>query len=437
MTPSSDHSSAKPLRIFIGVTEISGYCSKLAQGFKALGVPADFVNLREHPFQYAVGEEWRLAKAIQFCFERTRSATIFKPLWIAAWVVLRALLFIRVLPAYDVFVFSFGISFLDLYDLPILKLFGKKVICIFYGSDARPPYLNGAFVKDGDPQYVRPCRDAAATVKRRVARIEHYADAVLSHPPYGLFHQKPFILNAVVGFPADFAIMKLAQESAGNSSAIRILHSPSNPILKGTPQIEAAVKNLQAKGHAIEWVTLSGQPNEVVLRELARCDFIVDQLYADWLMPGFATEAALMGKAVIIGGYDLPAIRDILPPAFRPPVHACHPDEIEAAIEKLIVDRDYRLELGRQARAFVEANWSEAKVAERLLNVIAGDVPDAWIYDPAAIRFFHGGGVAEERLRPFLRAYVEQEGKNALQLADKPDVERAFVHFVAGANPPE
>jgi len=218
---------------------------------------------------------------------------------------------------------------------------------------------------------------------------------------------------------------------------VRILHSPSNPALKGTPQIERAIENLRAKGYAIEWITLSGQPNEVVLRELARCDFIVDQLYSDWLMPGFATEAALAGKAVIIGGYDLVALQNTLPADYVPPVHACHPDDIEAAIEKLILDEAYRLDLGRRAREFVEANWSAAQVAERFLKVIEGNIPDNWMYDPAQIRYFHGGGVSEDRLIPFLRAYIDTQGKNALQLSDKPDMEQVFVDFVFGVGQPD
>src|SRR5512144_172802 len=96
---------AKDLRVFIGLTEISGYCSKLTEGLKSLGVNVRFVNLREHPFQYDLGDEWRLARLIQYCFKRYKSSTIFKPVWGIVQVILRAALLARAAISYDVFIF--------------------------------------------------------------------------------------------------------------------------------------------------------------------------------------------------------------------------------------------------------------------------------------------------------------------------------------------
>ena len=47
---------------------------------------------------------------------------------------------------YDIFIFGFGQSLLrSNLDLPILKLFGKKIISnLCHGSEARPPYIDGA-----------------------------------------------------------------------------------------------------------------------------------------------------------------------------------------------------------------------------------------------------------------------------------------------------
>jgi len=419
------------LRIFIGLREISGYFSKLNSGFQALGVDSTFVSLRGHSFRYGGSAEWPLVKAIQYCVKQYESAKVAKPFWGGAQLFLGALLLLWTAARYDVFIFGFGTSFLLLYDLPFLKWLGKKIIFVFLGSDARPLYLNGMFVGTGDRPNVERCRRATRAVKRRIATIERYADVIISLPTYGLFHEKPFVLHGIIGFPSEAASITAIEVPSRNPKLVRILHSPSSPILKGTPQIGAAIERLRAKGYAIEWVTISGQPNEVVLRELAQCDFVVDQLYGDWLMPGFATEAALAGKAAIIGGYDLAALQSTLPTEHRPPVHICHPDDIEAAIEKLIVDKAYRLDLGQRAKAFVEANWSAVKVAERFLKMIEGDIPLDWICDPATIRYFHGGGVSEDRLILFLRAYIEQSGREALQLSDKPLLEGALAEFAA------
>jgi hypothetical protein len=426
----------KDLRLFIGLSEISGYCSKLTEGMKSLGVNVRFVNLREHPFQYDVGEEWLLARVIQYCFKRYKSSKLLKPFWGFIQVILRAVLLVRAAISYDVFIFGYGNSFLFLYDLPLLKFLGKKIIFVFFGSDARPPYVNGAFTTSDDPRTVAECIRAARQSKRRIQRIERYADAVLSHPPFGLFHEKPYVLNAIVGFPFDFPDEYPATKSPRDPAVARILHSPSNPTLKGTQHIRAAIERLREKGYAIEWVELTGQPNAVVLEELAHCDFIVDQLYSDWLMAGFSTEAAAAGKPSVVAGYDLVGIQNLLLPEATPPVVACHPDEIESGIEKLILDREYRLQLGKRAQAFVEAYWAAPQIATRFLRIVQGDVPAEWMYDPRNAQdiFLHGGGVSEARLRSFLKVYIRQHGREALQLSDKPALEQAFVDFADSAS---
>jgi hypothetical protein len=425
------------VRVFIGLREISGYYSKLNEGLRALGVDSTFVSTTEHLFQYGGGEKWPLIKALQFCSKRYAKARITKSLWGGALLFLQAILLVWAIPRYDVFVFGYATSFLLLYDLPLLKLFSKRIIFIFHGSDARPPFVNGAYMQGGEGQGVEACAQAAKKVKRRIEKIERYADVVLSHPPYGQFHQKPYVLNAIVGFPADGSAISSSQSTPANEKTVRILHSPSRMDLKGTPQIRQAIENLRAKGHAIEWVELTGQPNAVVLQELARCDFIVDQLYSDWLMAGFSTEAAAAGKPSVVAGYELAATQKLLPPEATPPVLACHPDAIEAGIEKLITDRTYRMELGHDAQAFVEAYWALPQVAGRFLKIIQGDIPADWFYDPekAEAVFLYGGGISETRLTAFLKAYLAQGGRAALQLGDKPALEQAFVEF-AGSSPP-
>lgn len=421
------------MRVFIGLREVAGYFSKLNAGFQALGIDSTFVSTREHAHQYGGEADWRLARAIRYCVKRYESASIFKALWGAAQVALGTLLLLQAVLRYDVFVFAFGTSFVLLYDLPLLKLLGKKIIFVYLGTDVRPPYLGGNIVGATDHQTLEKCLRATRSLKRNVDRIERYADAVTSLATFGAFQSNAFITHAAIGFPMAMKQAATPLVKAHEDAAIvRILHSPSHPIRKGTPHIEQAIKNLQGRGYAIEWVTLSGQPNEVVLRELANCDFVVDQLYADWLMPGFATEAALLGKPTLIAGYDLVALQQSLPPAYVPPVHACHPTDIEAAIEKLIVDVAYRRDLGQQAQTFVRDNWTATRVAERFLRVIEGDVPADWLYDPHDIRFFHGAGVAEARLLPFVRAYIAHYGRAGLYLSDKPEVEQALLDFAAG-----
>src|SRR3990170_1211052 len=71
------------------------------------------------------------------------------------------------------------------------------------------------------------------------------------------------------------------------------LHFYDLPILK-------FIKKMQLKGHSIELIEIIRKTNAEVLDELSRCDFIIDELYSDAAMAGFATEAAFFGKPAIV-----------------------------------------------------------------------------------------------------------------------------------------
>ena len=54
------------------------------------------------------------------------------------------------------------------------------------------------------------------------------------------------------------------------------------------------------EGLPLEYVEIVGQPNDIVLAEIARSAFVIDQLYSDTPMAGFAAEAARLGKPAIV-----------------------------------------------------------------------------------------------------------------------------------------
>jgi hypothetical protein len=187
------------------------------------------------------------------------------------------------------------------------------------------------------------------------------------------------------------------------------------------------MKNLQAKGYPIDYIELIAKPNVEVLKELACCDFVVDQLNGDGPISGFGTEAAFFGKPAINGTHTTDAW-EIYADDQIPLVHHCHNDAIESAIEELIIDEKLRVELGKRAQQFVRSRWTPKKVAERYMRLIQGDIPDDWMYDPRNLRYVHGYG-PENQIRQAVRAVIEMGGKEALRLSDKPELEQRFVEF--------
>jgi len=422
------------MRIFIGVRNIAGYGSRLAQGFEQLGVQATFVDLSSNVYGYGSGDAPNLlVRLTQFCAARQHVAKgknrAQRAFWLAGEALLRVPLLLWALWNFDTFIFFFRTSFLQLYDLPLLKLFKKKVIFVLLGSDARPAYINGALATDTQPATLRRVMRLTRAIKREIALMERYADVMVSHPLYAQFQTRPFVGIVFIALP--FMLPQTAPSPAVHEhdrrDRVRILHAPSRPEAKGTPLIRQAVANLQAKGYPIDLIELTGVSNETVLQELARCDFVFDQGYSDVFMPTFATEAAFFGKAVLIAGYELAELCRRLPPDVVPPVVMVHPDAIQAAVERLVADQEYREAQGRQCQAFVERYCTPAVVAERYLRLIQGDIPSQWLCDPTDTPFLYGFGMPAARLSQFLRAYVEHGGRGVLGLTEKPELESAFL----------
>ncbi len=417
-------------RIFIGLYEVAGYNTGLKKGFDELGVESIFVELMDHPFKYGENRsDNALIRFLKFFGNRIIAipeTNIKKIILVLCLLIIEIPLFIWALFKYDVFIFGFKSSFFLFYDLPILKLFGKRIIYIFFGSDSRPPYISGRYFNVP----IQECISLTNNQKKSIKKIERYADIIVNHPPGSHFHERRFIPFMRMGIPCLINAAGTA-DSMLQKNKLLILHAPSDPERKGTEIIRKTIKNLQVKGYSLELIEVIGKPNAEVLDELSRCDFVIDELYSDAAMAGFATEAAYFGKPAIVSGYANAYDWGSLPAESIPPVHYCHPDKIEEAIEKLIVDEAYRKELGRRAKQFLDKQWSARRVAERYLILIKGDYPDDWLYDPKTIRYLHGWGLPEQKVKTLVRNVIEKGGVRALQLSDKPELERMFLDFVS------
>jgi len=167
-------------------------------------------------------------------------------------------------------------------------------------------------------------------------------------------------------------------------------------------------------------------PNSTVLKNLQNCDFVVDQLYSDTPMAGFAAEAAFCGKPAIVGGYYTD--EDLKMSNIPPSLH-CHPEKVEQAIEQLIINLEFRLELGQKAKSFVENYWAPKKVAERYLRLINENIPDEWQCNPNKINYLYGGGLPDWKTKLIIRKMIEKYGIKSLQLSDKAYLEKQFKEF--------
>ena len=442
-------------RVFIGPVEIAGYYGNLTRGLRDLGYDCDFFTYSSHAFGYGGESRPPVLLKIAKWFNRRRSGTgrsfSMRILLAVPGESFSALWGLFAIFRYDVYIFGFGRSLLPAnWDLPILRCLGKTVIGnIGHGSEARPPFIDGIYQsKEAAPIGLRELKGYIKRNKRRVLRWSANTHFVIGAPfSNSQFSSTRFINFFALGIPFDggfntddpkinggSATDFQMKEGEPKSKSVRILHSPSHPAAKGTPHILRAVDNLRLKGYSIELDVVEGRPFSEVLTAIASCDLVVDQVFSDTPMAGFATEAAWFGKPSVVGGYGLDRLRRLIPQGMFPPSKTCHPEQIELAIESLIRDRELRSRLGKDAQEFVKSKWSTREVASRYAILIEGNIPPEWWVYPQDVVYLEGAGQSSERSKEVIRKLVHAYGEQALQISHRQTLQRAFIDFAGLGN---
>lgn len=425
----------KKLRIFLGMIEIAGHYRELTKGFEALGHRADFVDCFGNSNDYSKpSPKGFLPKMLAWCAKKRQSTqnSFWQKFWLLAAKPLKYSLFPFALFRYDIFIFGHNTSFIQSLELPILKFFGKKIVFQFHGTDGRPRYMDGFYLRCNPEPNLPWLLHQTQKQQKLIARIDRWADIVINIGPQGHFHRRPYLQWLRMGLPSkpSQAPDKITQpEAQSTGKAVRILHCPSSLAGKGTMTIRKLMEKLKATRN-IEYVEITGQPNAVVQKELAKCDFVIDQLYADYAMAGFATEAAWFGKPTIVAGWAVDYWKQTLPEHQIPPSHYCYPHELYDGLCKLVDDYEYRTNLGQKARAFVESNWAPADIAQRILDALDGKLDDTWYEDPQNIDYIAGWGMPQEHIRAIIVNFVKQFGLSALGVNDHPKLLQTYKSLI-------
>lgn len=419
------------IRIYIGNGEIAGYFGRLEKGFSRLGVRADFWPVYKNRFRYERSGN-RLIKVHQWLFSLYKAPGFFvrllRPLPLSLMLMLNLIIFVRALATYNVFILNYQHLF-NYFELPVLKFFRKKIIFVFFGSDIRPAYLSGNYIKTrftGEKGIDRCHRHVIHQV-RMVRIVEKYADFIINHPPTGLYHTKPFISWLNIGFPFDDEqIVKTAKP--GNTVPYGI-HAPSDRLGKGTAKIQEILGKLHHEGLLFTLEIVENRPNRVVLEKLKKCDFVIDELYSDIPLGGLGIEAAFYGRMVFNSGYYARYIRNDHDPDVLPPEVFCEPHQLENQLRNYFSGIDYR-RTGQKLSEFVRQRYLPEAVASKYLQLISGKAPRNWFYHPSRINFFLGYGIEKEDLRIFLKEYIKKFGIRELFICNSNLLLDRLMNFI-------
>jgi hypothetical protein len=142
---------------------------------------------------------------------------------------------------------------------------------------------------------------------------------------------------------------------------LRVGHAPNHTHFKGTRYLVGAIERLQARGHPIELVSVTGVANSEVIALFKSCDVIADQFIAGF--HGYtALEAMALGKPVLC---YLRSSEAVIDPVSCPIIN-CAPDTLEEALKACLDGKFDLAALGRRSRSYVERYYSLEAVAIRL-----------------------------------------------------------------------
>jgi glycosyltransferase involved in cell wall biosynthesis len=308
----------RPLRVVHCPVNTAGVPWQNVQALRRRGVDAKLV----------VFERYKLHPEADWSLERPPSLVARQ------LVQLRALA--TLLPHTDVFHFYFGLTLVPKsLQFPLLRLFGKKSLFHYLGSDIRGK-----------------TREELAFGRRADAQVVGSYDALRWVPEAEVIPP---------GIDVD------AIESVPPSDRARplIVHAPSSRRRKGTEHVVAACEGLDADLELVE-----GLHHDEALRRYRAADVVVDQLNAGWYGV-FAIEAMALGKPVVTFLHDEAVRRTEEAFGVRVPLVSATKETLGDRLRELVDDPHRRRAIGAESRAYVERVHDLEKVGDRLLDLYA------------------------------------------------------------------
>ncbi len=261
------------------------------------------------------------------------------------------------------FIYLGANSFTYFKEAEFKKISKRKIpiIFIFLGSEIRSPEL---FKKQASELKLNTYYDYILN-NTDIMEINAKKNALLADK-YGslIFSQKrdqiSYLKSEQYFFPPFFDSKKICNcmNKFENFDRIRVLHAPSNPNVKGTPVVRAAIMTLKSKGYDFDYIELTGVDNSIVIEELKKSHIVLNQFYL--LTPGiFGLEAMASCNAVLMS-----AIPSEFPYEFNDAWLETHDYEIVDNLKYLLDNKDEIKRYAINGYNYIKENFDRYKIKE-------------------------------------------------------------------------
>jgi glycosyltransferase involved in cell wall biosynthesis len=337
------------LRIFHGIVNYGTQAGLFAKALRDQGIDAISVVYYDKFNRFA---------DIQLLHGGHFIQKIFKHIW--NWIR-RFYWFFR----HNTFHFYFGTSlFPHQLDLPLYKLFGKKVIMEYLGFDIQlyqysinkyGKYTNIGFMKEEG-------RKHDIKIKKRYRFESKYLDKELVCAPcYSEFVPDAKVLPIAI----DIKDYPFTPPRLFDNRLI-IMHAPTNKDNKGTVFIEDAINKLIEEGYPIILDLVENVTHIELKKRYIACDLFIDQLTGGW----YGTAAI---EAMAIGRPTVCFIREdyfkYIDFGEKIPIINATQDTIYDVIKRLFDNKSDLPMIGLRSRQFVEETHDLQKITDSLIQI--------------------------------------------------------------------
>ena len=251
-------------------------------------------------------------------------------------------------------------------DLPLLKIFNKKIVMTYVGSDVRISQL-----ENKRNPYFELTTAKKASKKRDGLKIRRmkfqslFVDKIMVVDDLIYYTERYFPANKISQINIHKALDLKGFTPSYNTNHIPIvLHAPSDLDIKGTSFIEKAIEELKERGVKIQYKRIHKLSHDKALELYRNCDIIIDQV----LIGSFgllSVEGMALGKPVCV--YLLDEIIEKYHPDI--PLINVNIDNLGQKLEYLINNPKERIAIGKKGRAYVEKNYNIEVVTKQLIKL--------------------------------------------------------------------
>lgn len=332
-------------RVLYAPRNISGQCTEYLAAIRLLGFD---------------GEVWSYGPpAFGFAADR-----VIDPDRVLADPALRWDLFDHAIRNFDVFHFQYSRSLLppegavlpELWDIPLLRSLGKRVIMNFRGSDVRLP---SEHVRREPDSYLATegARIDEARIRGRIAICRRYCDAMLVSTP-GLLDDVP----DAQWLPHVVDVAAWSTDRKAEPAVPVVLHTPSSRATKSSDVIDREMSELAEQGRVI-YRSEEGLTRTDMVAALQAADIVIDSLAIG--DHGLLSVEAMAAGAIAVG-HIAPENRDRNPGV---PVVEATIDTVQEVVRDLASDPARRSTLRQEGLRHVRERHDRSTVGLELVDL--------------------------------------------------------------------